>query len=460
MIVREGEQMIRRWIYGVLSSLSLIHAADTLEEILTEGKVYGNLKYYYIQTDKQNGTPKVDSSANANAIGGQLGFKTGVFHGFSAKATFMTTNGIFLDDPVDASIIGRDNGVLLEGNPNGPAAQRSFSVLGEALIRYEYKGWMADYGRQIINTPLIHAKVVRMLPSTVQGAMAGYHDTAGGFEIDASYLTHFKQRTSNRFHNILKHALGEKTREITGRESGEVIYLHAGWRNKDLKLSFYDYYTQDFLNSIYLNAEYKGSVDRYNYLIGLEGIMQRSIGNANTNLAKAGSVTGGKRINTEAFSIKGRLAYAQSHFLAAFSYVAGDSSVHDSLVLPWDGTPLYTNMITSNDLFNSNYGKGLGADSLYIGGTTAFKIAYTQTYDFTGYKGFKTVFSYMLADNDRFSKGKQQDFNIVLGYRYDKHFSIALKGIFVKNNTNANADGSVRQTDDFQQYRVIADYRF
>ena len=451
---------MKKWIYGTLACVSLVQAADSFDEMFTEGKVYGNIKYYYIQTDKQNGTPHKDTSANANAIGGQLGYETASFYGFRAKATFMTTNGILLDDPVDASIIGRDNGVRLEGNPSGSAAQKSFSVLGEAMLRYDYNDFSANYGRQVIKTPLIHAKVVRMLPSAVQGGAVGYHDDTTGLRVDASYLTHFKQRTSDRFINIIEHALGSHTQEITGEDNGELMYVHAGWRNDDLKVSFYDYYAPDFLNSLYLNAEYKGTLTAYTYLLGVEGILQNSTGNANQNLSKAGSLTGGKKINVQALSLKGVLNYNESHFLAAYSYVADHADKHDSLVLPWDGTPLYTNMITSNDLFSSNYGQGLKADSVYIGGTSAFKVAYTQTYDFSGYKGFETVLSYMLANNDKFTKGKQQDLNIVLAYKYDKHFSIALKGIFVKNNTGASADGTVNQLDDFQQYRVIADYRF
>ena len=66
----------------------------------------------------------------------------------------------------------------------------------------------------------------------------------------------------------------------------------------------------------------------------------------------------------------------------------------------------------------------------------------------------------MIADNDKFTKGKQKDFNIVLSYQYDTHLSIALKGIFVKNNTSASANGTISQLDDFQQYRVIANYKF
>ncbi len=443
-----------------MAAASCIYAADTFSEMFAEGKAYGNIKYYYIQTDKQNGLPYKDTSAHANAIGGQLGFETASLKGFKAKVTFMTTNGFLLDDPVDASIIGRDNGVRLENDPSGPAAQESFIVLGEALLQYDYEGFMANYGRQVIKTPLIHAKEVRMLPSAVQGAMLSYSDKENGWSIGGAYLTHFKQRTSDSFTNIVKHALGSETRAVTGHDNGDVWYLDAIWHNDAVSVSVYDYYTKDFLNSLYANVVYHSDYNGYRFGIAAEGIIQRSIGNADTNLAKTGSVTGGKRINTESISLKGDIHIGESTFMVGYSYVTKDDNAHDSLVLPWDGTPLYTNMITSNDLFSSNYGQGLKADSIYIGGTSSVKLAYTQTYDFTGHRGFKTILSYMNAHNSRFDKGNQQDFNVVLAYNYDKHLSISLKGIWVKNNTGAGADGTVTQIDDFQQYRVIANYKF
>jgi len=118
-----------------LACLSLVHGVDNFTDIFQKGTVYGNIKYYYIQTDKQNNVPFKDTSANANAIGGTLGFKTAVFHGLNGQATFMTSNGFGLNGAVDTSIIGRDNGVRLDnGNPSGIIAQESFAVLGEAFI--------------------------------------------------------------------------------------------------------------------------------------------------------------------------------------------------------------------------------------------------------------------------------------------------------------------------------------
>jgi len=461
ILYKQGEDKMRKLVIGTLLGIVYVHSADNVASMFEEGKAYGNIKYYYIQTDKQNNIPHKDTSANAHAIGGTLGFKTAPLYGLSAQATFMTTNGFGLDGAVDTSIIGRDNGVRLDnGNPSGAIAQKSFTVLGEAFVNYDYNNFFINYGRQVVKTPLIDAKTVRMLPSAVQGARVGYHIEDQGLTLEGDYLTHFKQRTSNDFINIVEHALGANTKAITGDTKGDLLVASLLWKHDQFSASAYDYYAKNFLNSVYANINYTGTNDNYTYNLGFESIIQRSIGTANINLSSPGSLTGGKKINTEAFSFKGDIHYQESSFMMGYTYISSDDSVHDSLVLPWDGTPLYTNMITSNDLFVSNYGKGLTADSIYIGGTKSFKFSYTQGYDFTGFKGIKTTFAYMIADNDKFTKGKQKDFNAVLSYKYDKHFSIALKGIFVKNNTSAREDGTISQLDDFQQYRVIANYRF
>lgn len=431
--------------------------ADSVQSWFEEGNVKGNIKYYFIETkkDKADGT---STSAHAHSVGGQLNYTTGTWNGFETGATFMTTNGFALPGSVDASILGRDNGVRLEGNPSGKIAQESFSVLGEAFVKYKYKGFNALYGRKVLKTPLIDAKDVRMLPSAVQGVFVNYK-MEYGTEVGAFYLTHIKQRTSDQFINIVKHALGDNTRLITGDDKGEVIVLGGEYKSDSAQVKFYDYYADNFMNSIYLDASFKNKLSSgYSYVAGLEYIHQASVGNADDNLAANPSIAGGE-IDVNAFALKMGMGYSESKFELAVSKVMKNSDKHDSLVLPWDGTPLYTNTITSNDLFQSNYGNALTADSVYIGGSQALKLSYTQKYDFTGVKGFKTVLAYLNLNNDKFID-RQEDLNAVVAYNVG-NFSLALKGIWVKNNTSANADGSIKPQDDtFTQYRVIANYAF
>jgi len=434
---------------------SSIYASDSLESWFSEGSVKGNVKYYYIETkkDKLSG----DTSAHSNAIGGKLNFTTGDLYGFQTGATFMTTNGFALPNSVDTSTIGRDNGVREQGSASGNIAQDSFAILGEVFLKYTYQNLSLLYGRKVIKTPLIHAKEVRMLPSAVQGAFSEYK--IDDFNIELSYLTHFKQRTSDNFMNIVEHALGADTKLITGDSKGEVIVFDTTYKNENIAFKFYNYYADDFINSIYIDGGYKAKLENISYSIDAQYINQTSIGHADNYFASIGSVTGAKKIDSNAYGLKLGLKVSESKVSFAFSQVQKDSSKHDALVLPWDGTPLFTNTITSNNLFVSNYAKGLTADSLYIGGSRGLNCTYVQTYDFTGIKGIKTALAYLNIHNDRFANN-QQDYNAVLAYgRGD--FSLALKGIWVNNNTSAKADGTVNHQDSkLTQYRVIANYKF
>jgi len=443
---------------ALMISTALLATSDvtTLSEVFSEAQVSGNVKYYYIQTDKDKSyTNQPNTSAYANSIGGQLGIKTAQLYGFSSGVTFMTTNPFLINnDPakVDTSIIGKDNGA------RGGDATQGFSVLGEAYIAYNYEDLDISYGRQAIKTPLMHAKEVRMLPSTFNGFYSSYKINSSS-KVGFDYITEFKQRTSDEFVNIIKHALGDNTIAVTGSDSGAMFMADYNYKSEDYKFNVYDCYAQDFINSIYIDGGMKLPLAEMKIALDAQYINQKSIGNADTNLAKAGSLTGGKKISVNAVALKASTAYKSAKFTLAYSKVFKSDSKHDSLVLPWDGTPLFTNMITSNDLFQSIYGGALKADSVYIGGSQGIKFAYKQSYDSFGLKGFSSTLAFLNTSNSRFAKD-QRDYNVVLGYKYAKNFSLALKGIWVQNNTGADTDGTISQLKLLSQYRVIANYKF
>jgi len=424
---------------------------NTLSEVFSEATTSGNIKYYYIQTDK-NHDSAADTSAHANSMGGQLSFDTASLYGVSAGVTFMTTNPFLLPDSVDTSIIAKDNGA------RGGDATDGFSVLGEAYLAYSYADFDFTFGRKVIKTPLIHAKVVRMLPSSVEGAFVSYN-VNNKSSLGMAYLSRFKQRTSSLFTNIIEHALGNNTQAITGSTGGYLTMLDYQYKRDNISFKAYDYYAKDFMNSFYTDATYMMKISGKKVNVAAQYINQRSIGNADTNLAKATSITAGKKINVNAFGLKASTHIESAKFSLAYTKVLQDANKHDSLVLPWDGTPLFTNMITSNDLFQSIYGSALKADSIYIGGSQGIKIAYNQKFDSFGLNGFSTSLSYLNTSNSRFTKD-QHDYNVVLAYKHDKHFTLALKGIWVQNNSGADTTGTVSQLKLLTQYRVIANYKF
>jgi len=372
----------------------------------------------------------------------------------------MTTNPFLLGPNVDASIIGRDNGVRIEGNPSGNIARVGFSVLGEAYLAYDYKNMGIYVGREVIKTPLIDAKVVRLLPSAVEGTSL-YYKLGKTTKFDLAYYDAYKQRTSSVFTNIIEHALGSQTKAITGSDNGYVGMFGFKHKGDNYSLKLYDYYAKDFLNSLYVSGDYTVNLKEAKISLAAQYIRQNSIGNADTYFDANSAIYGGQ-ISSNAIGLKLSAGVSSSKFSLAYSQVLKEDTKHDSLVLPWDGTPLFTNMITSNDLFQSNYGNALNADSIYIGGAQGVKLLYNQKYDSFGLNGFSSTLSYLHTSFDRVGFDKtQEDYNIVVQYKAPKAFTLQLKGIWVKNDTSAKIDGTLNaQIKLLTQYRVIANYKF
>ncbi len=423
------------------------NSADNIQDMFANGNASGYMQYYYISTGK---APKVPSEAHS--LGGELDFKTASLYGVSLKAGFMTTNPFLLGPHVDTSIIGKDNGV------RGEDATKGFSVLAKANIAYKRDIFEMWLGRETIKTPLINTKRVRMLDSAVEGTLASVVQKEG-FNASVGYLSGFKQRTSDTFTNIVQHALGDDTETITGSANGSVVPFTLSYKSKNFAINFDNYYAQDFMNSAYLDGYYKYSIADVKYKVSAQGIYQNSTGNADKYFAQNYAYSHGK-IDAKSLSAKIDVGYSESKFSFAFSNVFKKSEVHNSLVLPWDGTPLYTNMITSNDLFQSLYGHALNSDSAYIGGTQGIKLAYKQGFNFTGFSGYSATLSYANFANDKFANS-QNDTNLVLAYaNKKKNMTLALKGIWVNNNTSANKAGKIKQDKELAQYRVIANLKF
>jgi len=449
--------------------------ANSVEELFTKGETHGNIKYYFIETDKDPANlGKSTTTAHANAVGGKLGFTTAKMYGVSGGATFMTTNPFAKTDSVDTSIIGRDNGVRIEGSPSGKVAQQGFSVLGEVYLDYQYQGLDVWYGRRIEKTPLIAPKEVRMIPSSIEGGDISY-SFENGMKLGTGYVNKFKQRTSSKFIDVYEHALGDQRKQITGKKSGYIVPTYIEWRDAHHTARLYNYYAANFMSMNYFDAVHKHQVnDNLSWNAAIQGMHEQGIGYARTatfdgKLADKTTTQSSADINARFFGLKAGTTFHESSLMLAYTKVLDSrDNEHNSLTLPWDGTPLFTDMITSNDLFTSNYGQGMTSSAGYIAGTSGFKAGYTQKYDFSGVKGFKTVIAYAYYNNSNFIDA-QQDLNLVAAYSVGG-FSLVLKGIWVQNNTsNSSADtdvkageagASISQIDKLTQYRVIANYKF
>lgn len=404
--------------------------------------VDGTLEVYNIGTYKQEGEINT-LDANALAIGGQFSITSADINGWFTKVNFMTSNGLFIDNNpahIDGSVLANDVAVV-SGNPADKA--NSIVLMGEAYVGYESKTSRLKIGRQKYKSPLASTKEVRELPSTFSGATAVY--TGETLTLGLAAFDKFKQRTSDRFYNALEHALGVKTQNYTGRRGGSLYTAKLIYKTDKSKFSLYEYYMEDFLSSLYAGFETKVGETKWE----LQSLYQRSIGNFDRVLKEGSSSLG---IYEEGLSVsevgaRVTLGSKEDKLILATTYTGSKENAYSDIVAPFDGTPLFTDTITGNNLFKSNYGKALAADSGYTADTLSLKVAYKHKIS----SSVKSMLA--LGRFDQALGGvAQTDINVVFSWK-THGWDLAAKAIYV-------FDDAQNPGQKLQQYRLIATYKF
>ena len=421
-----------KYKFSLLILLPLFLQAESL-------KVDALFTLYNINTIKE-GSTQADKAALS--FGGVVGLQTHKWHGTYSHITFMTTNALFLmpdTNRIDTSVLGRNNAVI-SANPDD--GKKSFSVLGEAYVGYKKSYFDIKIGRQAIHSPLADTKVVRVLPTTFNASRILYKNKT--FSIGYTLIDQIKQRTTDRFYNILSHALGSNTLNYTGQNNGlmQMAEFHINI-TQHMKLLNYYYMLPNFIQSDYMQFNLKHK----NFTLKLQSLWQQSIGTFDQRLKEGSTNLGQLSDGVSVFTSGAKICYKMSRdaFSLASTYTAYNANAHSSVIAPFDGTPLFTDTITGNNLFQSNYGKALNADSGYSAGVLGLKLGYTHQF-----KVLKSSFA--VARYDKQAVATQTDLNMVLAFKLKK-WDVALKGIWVFDNNQVAGDR-------LYQYRVIANRAF
>lgn len=147
---------------------------NTLAYAFANGTVSGQLRAGYINYSHElAGEPDSFSTA----LGGQLKYETGRYHGFNLGAALYTSHSISWlsgeksKDEFNEELSGGDH----------------YDVLGEAYIGYAVNSFAIKVGRQLIDTPYADSDDIRMTPNTFEGVVASYG--MGDLSLIGAYLT-------------------------------------------------------------------------------------------------------------------------------------------------------------------------------------------------------------------------------------------------------------------------------
>jgi len=258
---------------------------NSLHDAITKGTVKGLLRFsgqyrdsnLHLLQDADGTNTSSQKKQQYSVIGGYLGYETAPWFNTSVGATFYTAHP-FGNNP--------DNRLGLGGlNENGATAN-SYTVLGEAYLKFQNDAHRFVVGRQEMpDYRFVSLSDIRMSPFVHEGVT--YENTLiEGLQVNVAYITKQKDRNSEDFEDLVRAArvktgcgavdsngncitTGSKKTirgnfdpgnfDASGDYSGdnkELPMVGLVYKKSDLNLEAWDYYVNDFVNTFYVYADY------------------------------------------------------------------------------------------------------------------------------------------------------------------------------------------------------------
>ena len=271
---------------------------DSLAEAFALGQVKGQLRYsaqyrdsnLQLLQDSNIGDISDEKKQQYSAIGGFLGFETAPWFNTSAGMTFYTSNPIG-NNP--------DNRKGLGGLDESDGSQDAYHVLGEAFLKVESGDHTLKTGRQEIpGYRFVSMSNIRMTPVTHQGTI--YENrSVEKLDLRLGYINKQKERNATEFIGMARAARVETgCGEVdvngscidTGRkklirgdfdptdfdssgsyagDSKDMPLIGAIYSGDRFTLEAWDYYAEDFVNTVYVYGQYLFEPNASNYSISL-----------------------------------------------------------------------------------------------------------------------------------------------------------------------------------------------
>jgi len=331
--------------------------ASGFVDALVNGKVkalfrysgqYRNSNLHLLQ---DSSTPEVpdEKKQQYTAIGGFAGFETLPWFHTSIGATFYTSVP-FGHNPDDR----RGLGGLYEED----GGQDAYAVLGEVFIKYQSSEHLLKIGRQEMpGYRYVSLSNIRMTPITHTGAV---YENSGfnKLRIKLGAITKMKERNAEKFIDMARGArLTETTngKQLIRGDYDPANYDDSGYigANKEMgmlglvykeekfTLEAWNYYINDFVNTLYLYSHYgfKRARSRFIYTVAVQYTNQQDVGS---------HIAG--NIDTTHWGVRLQAASEALAWFAAYNEVKYNEKSYDggTIFVRW-GTPQMFNSFQVQD---------------------------------------------------------------------------------------------------------------
>ena len=277
---------------------------DDRAPFFRDGTLDANIRSYWFQRDNEN-----TDNTKALALGGELVWNSGWYRDLIALQL-----GGYTSQPVYAPD-SKDGTGLLQSGQNG------YSVLGKANAQLKLGETRVKLYRSELKTPFANNGDIRMTPILFENYTVLSHDIEQ-VDILASYVTKYKERTSQSFKGML---------EGIGSDNDSEMFIFGGRYRPEQGFSIggIGYHVKDYLTIGYIGgqADLKSAWGDFN-------IAGQYIHQQNTGKSLGGD------INNNSVGVKLEYQHGQASWTAAWHKVSGDSVRSD-----WGSYPGYNSII-------------------------------------------------------------------------------------------------------------------
>jgi len=327
----------------------------TIIDAFTQANVKGLLRYsgqyrdsnLYLTQDSTDSTPTTKVQ-EYSAAGGFFGIETAPLFYTSIGATFYTSQPVGPNKNIGLG------GLKEVSDGSGGTKAASYSVLGEAFLKVANDTNRFVVGRQEMpNYRFISLSNIRMTPFTHEGAT--YENSMmKDLQINVAVISRQKDRNAEVFEDMVRSARVNKNQtrgevdltnfDTSGKYKGSdksMIMLGSTYKISDFKLEAWDYYVDDFVNTLYLYADYSLALNsRSSLTFAGQFAMQNDVGD---------SVAGD--VNSWFYGLKAQYAHNNGVTLfTAFNQVSYNEDSYDggTIFVRW-GTPQMFNSYQVQD---------------------------------------------------------------------------------------------------------------
>jgi len=348
-------------------------AADSLSEALTQGKVKALLRYnaqyrdtdLHVLQDSSSQAAANQKTQQYSAIGGFIGYETAPWFDTSVGGTIYLSNPIG-NNPDDR----RGLGGLFEED----GGQESYAVIGEAYLKVEKEKHLVKVGRQEMpDYHFISLSDIRMTPITHEGVI--YENSVlDNFKINVAHIRKMKERNAEKFIDMARGArftLSKSGKRIVRGDFDPNDYSDGAYVGDHeemnmvsliytidaLKLEVWEYYINDFINTVYLNGQYsfKPASSSIVYNVAAQYANQQDVGD---------HIAG--NIDTWFYGLKLQASNQNITYFVAYNEVDYNENSYDggTIFVRW-GTPQMFNSFQVQDselAGTKSYGMGVQYD--------------------------------------------------------------------------------------------------